>query len=118
MSVSRTNTGTNANVGAGNDTEYWDFVHRKVERTDLGHRCRECKQPFDRLGEPLTERRGARVSLRYHTKCFSGYKDPRSQSMSSAYVGTLSGTQSSQAPTSRTSKMRTGSHFSMPTPQN
>ncbi|EKX35401.1 hypothetical protein GUITHDRAFT_155504 [Guillardia theta CCMP2712] len=115
--MSKANTNQTTNIGAGNETEYWDFVHRKVERTDLGHRCRECKQPFDRLGDPLTERRGARVSLRYHTSCFSGYKDPRSQSLSSAYVGTLSGTQSSQAPTSRTHKMRTDSHFSLPAPK-
>ena len=82
--MSKANTNETTNIGAGNETEYWEFVHRKVERTDLGHRyhnctwwsefltamerCRECKQPFDRLGDPLTERRGARVSLRWTKK--------------------------------------------------
>lgn len=43
-------------IGAGDDTGYWDFAHRTVEKGDLAHRCRECKRPFMKLGEPLTER--------------------------------------------------------------
>ena len=44
-------------IGAGDDTAYWDFQHRVVTRTDLGHTCRECRLPFVDLGEPITERR-------------------------------------------------------------
>ena len=50
-----------------------------VEKKDLGHTCRECRRPFTTIGEPLTERRGARISNRYHAECFSGFADPRSQ---------------------------------------
>ncbi len=100
-------------IGAGDDTNYWDFQHRTVERKDLGHRCRECRQPFTTLGEPLTERRGARISTRYHAACFSGYADPRSQASSSHHHGHLAGTQYDAAPTNKAgSKMRTSSHFS------
>ena len=34
-------------IGAGDDTQYWDFQHRAVEKHDLGHRCRECRQRGD-----------------------------------------------------------------------
>ena len=46
-------------IGAGDDTEYWDFQHRTVTAKDLGHTCRECRLPFTNIGDPLTERRGA-----------------------------------------------------------
>ena len=49
-------------IGAGDETGYWDYQHRVVEKKDLGHRCRECRKPFRRIGDPLTERRGARTS--------------------------------------------------------
>merc|ERR1719359_1129869 len=96
-----------ATVGAGDDTRYWDFQHRRVEKKDLGHKCRECRRPFQTIGEPLTERRGARVSMRYHGECFSGFADPRSQSKSSHFEGRLAGTQMEAAPTNKAgSKMR------------
>ena len=99
-------------IGAGDDTEYWDFQHRTVTAKDLGHTCRECRLPFTNIGDPLTERRGARISSRYHAECFSGYADPRSQVGSSHHSGKLAGTQMEAAPaTKATSKMRTGSHF-------
>ena len=98
-------------VGAGDATEYWDYQHRAATRADLGHRCRECGAPFAEIGEPLTERRGARVSMRYHAECFSGYADPRSQASSSAHVGRLAGTQFGAAPASTSRKMRTAAHF-------
>jgi hypothetical protein len=99
-------------IGAGDDTEYWDFQHRTVTAKDLGHTCRECRLPFASIGEPLTERRGARISSRYHAECFSGYADPRSQVGSSHHTGHLAGQQMEAAPTRKaTSKMRTGSHF-------
>jgi len=99
-------------IGAGDETGYWDFQHRKVEQKDLGHRCRECRQPFKTLGEPLTERRGARISTRYHAECFSGFADPRSQVRSSHHEGHLSGTQMQAAPGQKAgSKMRTSCHF-------
>jgi hypothetical protein len=99
-------------IGAGDDTEYWDFQHRAVTAKDLGHTCRECRLPFITIGEPLTERRGARISTRYHAQCFSGYADPRSQVGSSHHTGRLAGSQMQAAPARKaTSKMRTGSHF-------
>ncbi len=99
-------------IGAGDDTEYWDFQHRAVTAKDLGHTCRECRLPFTTVGEPLTERRGARISSRYHAECFSGYADPRSQAGSSHHTGHLAGKQMDAAPARKaTSKMRTGSHF-------
>ncbi len=99
-------------IGAGDSTRYWDYQHRVVERGDLGHKCRECKMPFTTLGDPLTERRGARVSMRYHAECFSGYADPRSQASSSHHTGKLAGSQFEAAPQSKAgSKMRTSEHF-------
>ena len=99
-------------IGAGDGTEYWDYQHRTVQRQDLGHVCKECKRPFTTVGEPLTERRGARISMRYHATCFSGYADPRSQVSSSHHVGQLSGTQHNAAPGGKAGgKMRTSQHF-------
>jgi hypothetical protein len=99
-------------IGAGDATEYWDFQHRAVTKKDLGHTCRECRKPFSRIGDPLTERRGARISSRYHAVCFSGFADPRSQVQSSHHQGKLKGTQLVAAPGEKaTTKMRTGRHF-------
>lgn len=99
-------------IGAGDDTGYWDFQHRRCERKDLAHRCRECRMPFTTLGEPITERRGARTSMRYHAACFSGFADPRSQCRSSHHEGHLAGSQLAGAPTNKCgTKMRTSSHF-------
>ena len=99
-------------IGAGDETGYWDYQHREATKADLGHRCRECKLPFQRIGEPMTERRGARVSMRYHASCFSGFADPRSQAESSHHVGRLAGTQHVAAPQGKAGgKMRTGAHF-------
>ena len=99
-------------IGAGDDTGYWDFCHRTATKKDLGHTCRECKRPFSRIGEALTERRGARTSSRYHAECFSGFADPRSQAGSSFHEGRLAGSQLSAAPQLKAgSKMRVSRHF-------
>eukprot|EP00913_Durusdinium_trenchii_P003530 g3266.t1 len=123
-------------LGAGDDTAYWDFQHRKVEKKDLGHKCFECKETFKSpgdtettrhilgLGGALTERRGGRVSMRYHGECFSGFADPRSQARSSHHEGRLAGSQLQAAPQEKkgeekgrsvlqevTTKMRTAKHF-------
>jgi len=98
-------------IGAGDMTQYWDFQHREAQRNDLGHKCRECRMPFTMIGEPITERRGARVSMRYHAECYSGYADPRSQLSSSLHQGTLKGTQLPAAPAGPFAKMRTAAHF-------
>jgi hypothetical protein len=99
-------------IGAGDDTGYWDFQHRVCGKEDLGRQCRECKQPFTTLGEPITERRGARISMRYHASCFSGFADPRSQSRSSHHEGRLAGSQMDAAPIGKAgTKMRTSKHF-------
>ncbi|CAD7950724.1 unnamed protein product [Amoebophrya sp. A120] len=99
-------------IGAGDETMYWDYQHRLAQRSDLGHMCRECRKPFTQVGEPITERRGSRISTRYHAECFSGYADPRSQARSSTHEGRLAGTQFEAAPDGPFSKMRTQSHFS------
>ena len=100
-------------IGAGDNTAYWDFQHRKAVAKDLGHTCRVCKRPFNKIGQPITERRGARTSMRYHAECFSGFADPRSQATSSAHTGNLAGTQMVAAPRGKAgNKMRTSSHFS------
>eukprot|EP00966_Prymnesium_polylepis_P056881 1316499-Prymnesium_polylepis.1 len=100
-------------IGAGDATHYWDYQHRAVTRSDLGHKCRECKMPFTTIGDALTERRGARVSMRYHAECFSGFADPRSQCSSSHHTGSLAGHQLDAAPSTKAgSKMRTAKHFS------
>eukprot|EP01062_Namystynia_karyoxenos_P080956 TRINITY_DN8815_c0_g1_i1.p1 TRINITY_DN8815_c0_g1~~TRINITY_DN8815_c0_g1_i1.p1 ORF type:complete len:198 (+),score=39.17 TRINITY_DN8815_c0_g1_i1:84-596(+) len=101
-------------IGAGDDTAYWDYQHRQAEPKDLGHLCRECKKPFTVMGQPISERRGARIALRYHRHCFSNYADPRSQPHSSHYEGHLAHTQSEAAPLQSFHKMRTSSHFSGP----
>ncbi|GMH49673.1 hypothetical protein TrLO_g5849 [Triparma laevis f. longispina] len=99
-------------IGAGDNTGYWDFAHRVSTKNDLGHNCRECKLPFGKLGEPMTERRGARTSMRYHAECFSGFADPRSQANSSMHVGNLANTQMEAAPRKKAgSKMRSSRHF-------
>jgi hypothetical protein len=61
-------------IGAGDQTAYWDFQHRTVAVTDLGHRCRECKLPFERLGDAVC---GISISASlcalsdpYHCGCF------------------------------------------------
>ena len=101
-----------ATIGAGDETGYWDYQHREVVIKDLGHTCRECKKTFRKLGEPLTERRGARTSMRYHAECFSGFADPRSQACSSMHMGSLARTQMAAAPAQKAgSKMRSGKHF-------
>jgi hypothetical protein len=101
-----------ATIGAGDDTGYWDFCHRAAGKKDLGHNCRECRRPFTRIGEPLTERRGARTSNRYHAECFSGFADPRSQAGSSFHTGRLAGSQLAAAPQQKAgSKMRVTKHF-------
>lgn len=101
-----------ATIGAGDDTGYWDFQHRRCEKKDLAHRCRECRMAFTTIGEPITERRGARTSMRYHAACFSGFADPRSQCRSSHHEGHLAGSQLGAAPTNKCgTKMRASCHF-------
>jgi len=111
-SVGQSSVGlSESTIGAGDDTAYWDFQHRKVEKKDLGHKCFECKEAFRSIGAALTERRGGRVSMRYHGECFSGFADPRSQARSSHHEGRLAGSQLEAAPVGTTSKMRTAKHF-------
>jgi hypothetical protein len=100
-------------AGAGDAPGYWQFVHRLTTRNDLGHVCRECRQPFTRLGEELAERRGARLALRYHLGCFSGLADPRSQPRCPYREGKWagSGVLSARAPAEPFYKMRTATHF-------
>eukprot|EP01084_Bolivina_argentea_P101048 181234_1 len=96
----------------GEDTRYWEWKVRKCRRDDLWNTCRECKQPFTKLGENLSIRRGGRIELRYHEGCFSGIADPRSQAGSTAnkgkYAAALSKTAAPRLPYS---KMRTSSHW-------
>ena len=58
-------------------TLYWAFDYRQTDSRDIGHSCRECKNYFTKLNETIAIRRGGRLELRYHEKCFSGEADPR-----------------------------------------
>lgn len=59
--------------GVGDDIEQWDFVYRSAEPSDLGNICRGCGKHFKIVGEPLAERRTARLTTQYHRyPCFSG----------------------------------------------
>ncbi|CAM9439576.1 unnamed protein product [Chrysoparadoxa australica] len=95
------------------DSMYWDSRPRPMLVKDLGHHCRECRQPFTSLKEgDIMVRRGGRIELRYHLKCFSGENDPRSQHRGTAqegqWVSLLKGT---KAPNEMYKKMRTRSHW-------
>mmetsp|Transcript_8641 Transcript_8641/g.29474 ORF Transcript_8641/g.29474 Transcript_8641/m.29474 type:complete len:125 (-) Transcript_8641:371-745(-) len=107
---SRPSTASSSDLeGAGG--AYWDFVRRPAAQRDLGHTCRECKRPFTAIGEPLAERRGARLAMRYHDTCFSGTADPRTQSNSSFAAGKWAGAVGPEAPREPFRKMRTAQHF-------
>eukprot|EP01083_Nonionella_stella_P099931 281248_1 len=97
-------------VKISDDTLYWYFTSRCVEPRDLGHLCRDCKKPFLTLSEDITIRRGGRLEFRYHSACFSGTADPRTQEHSTFHEGKWRGTQHS-APKEMYRKMRTTSHW-------
>lgn len=100
-----------ASSSASSLSAYWSYTPRRAEKRDLGHKCRECKRAFRSLGEPLVVRRGGRIEMRYHEKCFSGTADPRTQSQSSFHTHPLGASIPDQAPTQRYTKMRTASHW-------
>lgn len=33
------------------DSSYWAFIYRPAIKTDLGHVCKECKKPFNKIME-------------------------------------------------------------------
>lgn len=39
------------------DTRYWDYTFRLTGRRDVGHHCRECKEPFAEMNKPIAVRR-------------------------------------------------------------
>jgi hypothetical protein len=90
---------------------YWAYSSRPALAKDLGHTCRECKQPFTQLGEEIALRRGGRIELKYHSQCFSWQEDPRTQQQSSFNQGKWQGSQQVHAPREMYRKMRTGTHF-------
>ena len=59
------------------DSAYWAYEIRPLEKCHIGHTCKECKKPFTNLSESIAIRRGGRIELKYHLKCFSGEADPR-----------------------------------------
>ncbi|KAJ3119247.1 hypothetical protein HK098_005661 [Nowakowskiella sp. JEL0407] len=63
-------------------TEYWTISHGLAIRT--GWSCRECKSVIFR-GEEITVRDGRKMRLFYHSACFSGDADPRTQQGSSFF---------------------------------
>ncbi|CAM9515415.1 unnamed protein product, partial [Discosporangium mesarthrocarpum] len=96
----------------GDDSNYWDFAFRMPGKSDLGHKCRECRHPFTNLREAIAVRRGGRIELRYHEDCFSGVADPRSQPSSSANTGKfVKSLQGTEAPQEIYRKMRTRGHW-------
>eukprot|EP01063_Lacrimia_lanifica_P025520 TRINITY_DN3334_c0_g1_i1.p5 TRINITY_DN3334_c0_g1~~TRINITY_DN3334_c0_g1_i1.p5 ORF type:complete len:109 (+),score=22.33 TRINITY_DN3334_c0_g1_i1:1139-1465(+) len=98
-------------TAADTDSGYWSYAYRTVERKDIGHKCKECKAPFGKLGEPMAVRRGGRIELKYHQACFSGEADPRSQNGSSYASGRWDKRLSHEAPAGQYRKMRTGTHW-------
>ena len=66
--------------------EYWTIGVMKASR--FGHMCRECHRAIE-LGEDIIYRDGRRIRLMYHTKCFSGDADPRTQTGSSFNAGRM-----------------------------
>uniref|UniRef100_A0A7S1LEE0 Uncharacterized protein n=1 Tax=Neobodo designis TaxID=312471 RepID=A0A7S1LEE0_NEODS len=104
--------GAQASAPAGNPTTaYWASQARSCEPRDVGHPCKECKRPFQRVGEPLMVRRGGRIELRYHEQCYSGSADPRTQASSSFNSSQHAAALSAAAPALPFRKMRTSSHF-------
>ena len=93
------------------DNKYWAYAYKNAGKTDLGHICKECKKPFTKLDEPMAIRRGGRIELKYHSDCFSGSGDPRTQKSSTYNTSKWAGTQQIHAPKGLYNKMRTGSHF-------
>ena len=93
------------------DSAYWSCRQKRAGAVDVGHACKECKQPFTAVGEPLWVRRGGRIELRYHAACFSGEADPRTQAHGSYKTGHLAGSQAPAAPQQPFRKMRTSSHW-------
>ncbi|KAJ1561303.1 hypothetical protein HK096_005204 [Nowakowskiella sp. JEL0078] len=63
-------------------SEYWTVSHGLAIRT--GWSCRECKTVIFR-GEQITVRDGRKMRLFYHSSCFSGTADPRTQQNSSFF---------------------------------
>ena len=92
-------------------TVYWATSSRCCETRDVGHLCRECRQPFTRVGEVIGLRRGGRIEMRYHIDCLSRDADPRSQPGSSFATSANGTLVSGQAPGQMFRKMRTSSHF-------
>ncbi|CAM9822649.1 unnamed protein product, partial [Choristocarpus tenellus] len=96
----------------GDDTKYWDFAFRLLSKNELGHKCRECRQPFADTNDVIAVRRGGRIELRYHEQCFSGLADPRTQPASSANMGKFSNSlRGTEAPHEMYRKMRTRGHW-------
>ena len=56
--------------------EYWTVSEGLAVRN--GNKCRECKE-YINIKEPIVIRDGRKIRLFYHSKCFSGTADPRSQ---------------------------------------
>ena len=93
------------------DSSYWSCAIRKSEGRDIGHKCKECKQAFNKIGEEIVMRRGGRIEMRYHRNCFSDQADPRSQKCGTFQSGSWAHSQSPAAPTQVYKKMRTSSHW-------
>ncbi|KAI6646710.1 hypothetical protein LOD99_12831 [Oopsacas minuta] len=56
--------------------EYWTVSRGLAVRNS--NKCRECKQ-YIMMKEPIVIRDGRKIRLFYHSRCFSGSADPRSQ---------------------------------------
>ena len=55
---------------------YWTVSEGLAVRN--GNKCRECKE-YINIRDPIVIRDGRKIRLFYHTGCFSGSADPRSQ---------------------------------------
>ena len=64
--------------------EYWTLNKTIASRNSF--KCRECKR-YINIGEKIIQRDGRKIRLIYHSSCFTGNADPRSQPHSSFNTG-------------------------------
>lgn len=59
--------------GNFDDSRYWDYAFRLTNKGDMGHHCRECKQPFSELNKAIAVRRYDLYFEHYPTQGIVGY---------------------------------------------
>jgi len=77
--------------------EYWTISEGVADRI---YTCRQCKTVIPK-GSQISVRDGRKIRLIYHSHCFSGKSDPRTQTASSFHEERYQGAVSAEAPTSK-----------------